>query len=337
MTSTLPEDQRLRAISPRAFEHPADRAATAALHAVPMLDTVVRKLIELGYERSLRQSLLAASVKLGDDQLPEVWADYRAALARLDLPEVYDLYITQYPLTNAAAIGSGKPMIVLTSQTVELCDELELRTILGHEVGHVLADHVLYMTALAILLQLGRRGPLPSVAGLPLLGVELALLEWFRAAELTSDRAATLVTRDPMATCRTLMVIAAGATSKRLNLDAFVRQAAEYEGWDSGWDRVRRMPREMTQTHPMPVRRVRELMRWVRSGDYDRIMSGEYVRRGQERGARAEASDAFAYYSERFRGYFRDAGDAMSKAGDQLADATGKLADWMRGTISRGG
>ena len=100
-----------------------------------MLDTVVRKLIELGYERSLRQNLLAASVKLGPDQLPEVWADYRAALSRLDLPEVYDLYLTQYPLTNAAAVGSGKPIIVLTSQAVELFDELELRTVLGHEVG----------------------------------------------------------------------------------------------------------------------------------------------------------------------------------------------------------
>ena len=54
--TVLPEDQRLIAISPRAFEHPADRAATAALHAVPMLDNVVRKLIELGYERSLRQA-----------------------------------------------------------------------------------------------------------------------------------------------------------------------------------------------------------------------------------------------------------------------------------------
>ena len=335
MTTVLPEDQRLLAISPRAFEHPADRAATAALHAVPMLDTAVRKLIELGYESSLRQSLLSASVKLGDDQLPEVWADYRAALARLDLPEVYDLYITQFPLTNAAAIGSGKPIIVLSSQAVELFDELELRTLLGHEVGHVLADHVLYMTALQILLALGT-GPLPTIAGLPLLGVKLALLEWLRAAELTSDRAATLVTRDPMATCRTLMVIAAGATSRRLNLDAFVRQAVEYEGWESGLDRLRRLPRELSQSHPVPVRRVRELMRWVQSGDYDRIMGGAYVRRGQERGAREEASDAFDYYSERFRGFFRDASQTVSKVGDQLGDATGRLADWMRDTIARG-
>ena len=330
--TVLPEDQRLVAISARAFEHPADRAATAALHAVPMLDNAVRKLIELGYERSLRQNLLAASVKLGDDQLPEVWADYRAALARLDMPDVYDLYITQFPLTNAAAIGSGKPIIVLTSQSVELFDELELRTVLAHEVGHVLADHVLYMTALEILLALGT-GPLPTVAGLPLLGVKLALMEWFRAAELTSDRAATLVTRDPMATCRTLMVISAGATSRRLNLDAFVRQAAEYEGWESGTDRLRRMPRELTQTHPVPVRRVRELMRWVQSGDYDRIMGGEYVRRGRERAAREEATDAFAYYSERFRGFFRDAGETVSKVGDQIGDATGKLADWLRGRV----
>jgi Zn-dependent protease with chaperone function len=329
MTTVLPEDQRLREISARAFEHPADRAATAALHAVPMLDTTVRKLIELGYESSLRQSLLSASVKLGDDQMPDVWADYRAALARLDLPEVYDLYITQYPITQAAAIGSGKPMILVASQTVELCDEVELRTILGHEVGHVLADHVLYMTALQILLALGA-GPLPTVAGLPLLGVKLALLEWFRAAELTSDRAATLVTRDPMATCRTLMVIAAGATSRRLNLDAFVRQAADYEDWDSGWDRLRRLPRELGQTHPVPVRRVRELTRWVQSGEYDRIMSGEYVRRGNERGPRDEAADAVAFYTERFRGFFRDAGATVSKAGDQLADASGRLADWVR-------
>jgi len=113
-----------------------------------------------------------------------------------------------------------------------------------------------------------------------------------------------------------------------------VRQAADYEDWDSGWDRLRRLPRELGQTHPVPVRRVRELMHWVRSGEYDRIVSGEYVRRGNERGAREEASDAVEFYTERFRGFFRDAGATVSKAGDQLADATGRVADWLR---SRGG
>jgi hypothetical protein len=63
--SSLPtEGYRLKDISPRAFQHPADRAATAALASVPYLDKVVRKLIELGYERALRQSFLGSSVRL---------------------------------------------------------------------------------------------------------------------------------------------------------------------------------------------------------------------------------------------------------------------------------
>ena len=178
--STLPEDQRLIGISPKAYEHPADRAATAALHSIPMLDSVVRKLIEYGYERALRQQFLAASVKLGEDQLPGTWADWNAVCARLDLPERYDLYLTQFPITNAAAIGAGKPMVMVNSRTLEVLDELEVRTVLGHEAGHILSDHVLYRTALMILIALTGVGRLPVLAGLPLLGVKYALLEWFR-------------------------------------------------------------------------------------------------------------------------------------------------------------
>ncbi|MDE3131395.1 MAG: hypothetical protein KGL16_09605, partial [Acidobacteriota bacterium] len=57
-------------ISPKAYEHPADRAATAALKAVPMLDTLVRKLIEWRYERALRQFYLGTSLKVSEDQRP---------------------------------------------------------------------------------------------------------------------------------------------------------------------------------------------------------------------------------------------------------------------------
>ena len=135
MTAPLPEDQRLVEISSKAYEHPADRAATAALKSIPMLDQVVRKLIEYGYERALRQVFLAGSVKLGSDQLPDVYAAHRAALARLDITEIPELYLTQFPVTNAAAIGSERPMVVVNSRTVEVLDEHELRTVLGHEAG----------------------------------------------------------------------------------------------------------------------------------------------------------------------------------------------------------
>ena len=330
MTATLPEDQRLAEISARAFEHPADRAATAALKSIPMLDTVVRKLSELGYERAFRSTLMAASVRLGEDQFPQAYKDHVASYARLDLEPVPDLFVTQFPVTNAAAVGAGKPFVIVNSATLSIMDEQELRTVLGHEAGHILSDHVLYRTALMILLSVSGIGRLPTLAGLPLIAVRLALLEWFRAAELSADRAATLVNRDPLASCRTLMVIAGGTASRRLDLDAFVRQAAAYEEWEPGWDKLARMRIEVGQTHAFPVKRVAELMRWVRSGEYDRIVSGSYARRGDPVDARAEAGDAVEFYAERFRTIFREAGVGVEKAGDKVSGAAERVSDWLR-------
>jgi Zn-dependent protease with chaperone function len=327
-TEALPDDQRLKDLSPKAYEHPADRAATAALKSIPKLDIVVRTLIEFGYERALRQVFLAGSVRLGSEQLPDAWAAHRAACARLDLPDVPALYLTQFPVTNAAAIGAGRPMVMVNSRAVEVLDEEELRTVLGHEAGHILSDHVLYRTALMILLSVGSAG-LPLM-GLPLVAVRLALLEWFRAAELSADRAATLVNRDPLVTSRTLMVLAGGASSRKLNLDAFLKQAAEYEEWEPGWDKLSRLRTELSQTHAFPVRRVSELMKWVRSGDYDRVMRGEYVRRADPVDPRAEAGDAVDHYAERFQALFKEAGAGVASAGDMVAGAAERVGDWLR-------
>jgi Zn-dependent protease with chaperone function len=318
VTELLP--RRLKGISPKAFEHPADRAATAALQSIPGLDAVVRKLIEFSYERAYRQGLLAASLKLGSDQLPGVWTSYEDALATLDMPDTYDLYVTQFPIANAAAIGSGKPMIVVNSAAIGLFEEDELKTVLGHEIGHILSDHVKYQTALLILLQLVPLGRIPPLAGLPLLAIRSALLEWSRAAELSSDRAATLINRDPLVTCRTLMVLAGGTKSKHLDLDAFLRQAQEYHEWKSQWDRVSRLLSELNLSHSYPVRRVAELMAWVRAGEYDRIVSGVYRTRDQPPDPATEADAAYRHYRQRFQKIFEDTGENLSKAADRMAD-----------------
>jgi len=65
---------------------------------------------------------------------------------------------------------------------------------------------VLYMTALDILLSVGNG--LPFFFGLPFRAVKAVLLEWYRAAELSCDRAATLAVRHPRIVCRKLMVTA---------------------------------------------------------------------------------------------------------------------------------
>jgi Zn-dependent protease with chaperone function len=310
------EGYQLKRISSKSYEHPADRAATAALKSVPYLDGVVRKLIDLGYERALRQAYLGSSVRLGEDQLTDVWQAHARAYATLDLEPTPDLYLTEYPMANAFTFGAERPIVVLHSRMVDLLDGEQLRAVFAHEAGHVLSDHVLYQTALMILLRLSA---LPGIP-LPLMPLRAALMEWFRAAELSCDRAAALVTRDPEAVCRVLMVMAAGAEAERLNLDVFMRQGMEYRERGLSLERLSRLLLDLNVTHPMPVRRVHELMEWVRAGDYDRIVRGSYVSRDEPSRPRAEASDAAAHYSERFTTMFREAADSANELGQQLGD-----------------
>ena len=318
MAETLPDNiEPYRQISSKAYEHPADRAATAALKAVPMLDTVVRKLIEWGYERALRQSFLGNSVKVGENQLPDLWASHVGVCKILDMPDVYDLYVTWGVPGGAQAIGAGKPMVVIGLRPARAkLGPGEQRVVLAHEVGHILSDHMLYMTALNILVAVPMSMPFPL--GLPLRAVRTVLLEWYRAVELSGDRAATLAVRDPKIVCRTLMVLGGGLSADKLNLDAFMAQAMEYEAWDDPSDRVRRFFYEIGRTHPLAVRRVSEVMKWVQSGDYDRIQRGEYRTRDQETHVREEAGDAVEFYAERFRAIFREMGENITSLGTQM-------------------
>ena len=314
------ETFQLTEISPRAYQHPADRAATAALQRVPYLDQVVRQLIALGYERALRAVSLGGAVRLGERQLPGVWVLHREVFHVLDLDDaVPDLYLTQFPLANAYTIGSKKPIVLLNSELLRLLDDSGRRSVLAHEAAHVHSDHVLYQTALLILVRLGT-SRLPALAGLPLLAIRLALLEWFRAAELSCDRAAALVTRDTTAVCRSLMVLTAGAAAEDLSLDAFMAQAADYEEGGKGLDRITKLVNDMNLTHPMPVRRARQLIDWMRSGEYDRIVGGEYIRRGQEPPLKEETDSATAHYGDRISGAFQQAGSSAAEIGEQLRD-----------------
>jgi Zn-dependent protease with chaperone function len=325
--SNLPsEGYRLTGISARAFQHPADRAATAALGAIPYLDTVVRKLIELGYERALRQSFLGSSVRLSEDQLGDVWREHNIAYATLDMGEVPDLYLTQFPSPNAMAIGAKHPIVVVQSELIRLLDKPQRRAVFAHEAAHILADHQLYRTALAILVLLTRSARLP----LPLAPVRTALMEWGRAAELSADRAAAVVTRDPLVVCRTLMSLAGGVMVEELDLDVFMRQGLDYTEGGGGIERLTRLMIDLGVTHPLPVKRTHELMAWVRSGEFDRIVgSGEYPHRDDPVDPRADGGEAVTFYSERIRDAFRDAGESINSVGQQLAG-------WLRGSGSDG-
>jgi Zn-dependent protease with chaperone function len=305
-------------ISPRSYEHPADRAATSALHAIPLLDRLVKRFGRLGIETRFRQMMLGDSVRVGTDQVPDLWAMHQRAAAHLDT-DATPLFVTQQPIVNALTFGMRSPVIVVFSPLVADYEPDEVESVLAHELGHVLSDHVTYSTVLALLSQLltGVFSDFP-LAGLPVRGLYYALLEWSRAAELTCDRAAALAMGDPVVVCRSLMRMAGGALPG-MEVDAFIRQATEYTEEEDLFARRARFASEIGRTHPAAVRRVRELVLWVESGAFDRIRDGSYVRRGQEAPPSAEFDAAVRHYRERFTRMVERTAGGVNKLSNQIA------------------
>jgi Zn-dependent protease with chaperone function len=310
--------RQFEGISSKAYEHPADRAATSALHAVPLLDTVVKRLTDLGHERRTRQIVMGNAVRLGEAQVPDVWAQYLECVRSLDLERTPDLYVINNPEVNAMAIGAKTPIVVVNSSLVASYTAAETQAVLAHEVGHVLSDHTYYTTALVLLHEF-MKGALPKslLLGLPVRGMYYALLEWARAAEMSSDRAAALVMGDPLVPCHVLMRLAGGALPG-MSLDAFIEQARAYEDEDDLFSRHTRFWSELSLTHPVAVRRVKELTTWAGSGDFERILSGDYARRGQEPPPSEEFDSAVDHYKERFTGVLERTAGGVQELGKQL-------------------
>jgi Peptidase family M48 len=312
--------RRYEQISSKAYEHPADRAATSALHSVPLLDRVIKRLTDLGHERRLRQVILGNAIRLSGEQVPETWSHYVQCASILDLPFRPDLYVTNNPDVNAMTMGAKTPIVVLNSSLVGSYKTEEVQTVLAHEVGHVLSEHYYYTTTLVLLKQF-IDGALPRslLFGLPARALYLALLEWARAAELSCDRASALIMDDPLAPCRVLMRLAGGALPG-MSFEAFLKQATDYHDEDDLFSRHARFWTELNMTHPFAVRRVRELVEWVQTGEYDRIRGGAYPRRGQEPAPSAEFQSAVDHYRQRFARFLdRTTGD-IERFGRKLGD-----------------
>ena len=158
---------RYERISPKAYEHPADRAATSALHSIPLMDTVIKRLTDIAHERRFRQILVGNAVRVGENQVPSLWADYRRCGYVLDMDTLPELYVTQTPMANAMAVGAKRPLVIVYSGLVSSYENDEVESVLADELGHVLSEHYYYTTAL-VLLSRFLRGSIPSpLIGLP--------------------------------------------------------------------------------------------------------------------------------------------------------------------------
>ncbi|MFL5574763.1 MAG: M48 family metallopeptidase [Gemmatimonadaceae bacterium] len=293
----------LTQIASTAWEHPADRAALNTLRSLPGFDEVVRKVAGFFGERGVRQLFLANAVRVGPAQRPRLHALYGEVLETLDSPTRPELYVTQTPFVNAAAVGFEKPFIVINTGTLALLNDEERRFVLAHELGHVMSGHTTYTTIAIILMTFGLRN-LPFLAGLALVPFQIALLEWYRKAELSADRAGLLGTQDLPASMSVFLKFAGGgAGDDEIDLEAFMAQAREYETDGNAWDTVLKVLNTAFRDHPFATVRAAELQRWVDAGDYGRIVDGQYPGRdgSQQPPLRDDYVDAADYYGQQAR------------------------------------
>lgn len=271
-------------LSAAAFQHPSDVQATANLQKVPLLPTLLKKLSGSVFEKQMRLMNIANTVRLGPEQGKPIYDKFVQAATILDLPELPEVYVSSQYTINATAFGLEKYQITLYAGLIDFLTEEELLAVIGHELGHVKCQHMLYKTMVYILRYFGigvLTNLLPAGTGtLASLSLQLAILNWERMAELSCDRAALLVVQDREVVASALSKLAGGSKKilPEINLDGVLAQAEEYSDTELGLvEQIFKVNMLLMQTHPFPIVRAKEIMGWGESEQYQTILTGDYV------------------------------------------------------------
>ena len=261
------------------YIHPADAKALAAVKAIPGVDSALKRLLAWTGESAIRVSFMASAVKVTPKQCPDLYAQLEIACETLGV-EMPDMFVQQKPIVNAFTGGVEKPIIVLHSGLIERLNDEETLAVIAHEVGHIHAEHVLYLTAARLIefaLNRSIAALLPGAEIIKLvvsLGIASALLSWARRAELSCDRAAMLVSQDPHVIGRTMMKLAGGTFASKIDYELFLEQGREFKKtYDANrLDRFWADVMNAGLSHPFPVWRVAEILEWVETGQYHHLM-----------------------------------------------------------------
>lgn len=259
------------------YEHPFDQKALCALKGTPGLETAVKAFNKYGIEKMLRMQHTGSNIHVCDNNLPEVKKTLQLACKILDISNIPDLYVQWGYEINAFTAGVEKPLIVLNSGSVDLMTADELLFVTGHELGHIKSKHVLYHQMSMVLPFIGDLvgSATLGLGDLVAKGIQLALLNWQRMSEYTADRAGLLACQDINVAISSMMKMAGlpGRYFGRTSVDAFIKQAKDFEGIEYDMlDKTAKMLSIMWQNHPWTVVRASEMLKWIESSEYQRII-----------------------------------------------------------------
>ena len=123
---------------------------------------------------------------------------------------------------------------------------------------------------------------------------------------------------------RVFLKLAGGGKTADMDLDAFLAQAREYEDKGGALDTIYKILNTLSITHPFATLRAAELQRWIEAGQYERIVRGEYARRGtaeDQRPLQDDLGDAAAHYAREVKKTVDGVTDAAKRAAQAFSQA----------------
>lgn len=265
-------------IQPHQYEHPWDREALDRMRDVTGFETALRKFSEWHLEKLQHLTSQSTRIRVGPEQFPELFDIWRICCERSQMgSDRPDLFV-EYGSLNAFTTGVEKPQVVVSSALVSLLDRTELMFVLGHELGHIRSEHVLYyMFAQWLPTVVDAVGQATLGIGKVIgEGMQLAVLDWQRKSELTCDRHGLLVAQDLDAAVRVMMKLAGAPPTMYgdLNTEAFIEQGREFDGEKDIQNEAYKFFLTANQDHPWPAVRAHLLDEWESSGDYETLLDG---------------------------------------------------------------
>lgn len=253
------------------FIHPEDAAALRQLESIPGFPALVKKILSLGFEELQYGLNMATAIRLSPTQLPKLYNHLPPICRKLGIQEP-EFYLQMDPMPNAFTFGDTRIFITISSGLVEMMGDEELDAVIAHECGHIVCHHVLYHSIAQIIFS--------GAASLGILGnlampIQLALLYWSRKSELSCDRCGSVIT-SPEVITRVMARLSGGPRSitQEINFEEWARQADKYDEIknENLWNKSLQLYAIAKQDHPFAAVRVREILKWGQSPQYQNLM-----------------------------------------------------------------
>ncbi len=217
------------------------------------------------WKSAAREDLLEGATRATDQESPRLYRAQQAAAIALGLspPPVYALPAGA-PI-RAQALGTDDDCTVLIGEELlDLLSDRELVALIGHELGHVQNNHVLYTTALFYL----QHSSVLFVRWIVQPAV-MTLQAWSRRAEITCDRAALIATRDVGATLSAMVKTSLGPDkAAEIDVEEYLRELPKTQRGVGKYA-------ELFHSHPYLPKRVQALELFADSQFYRKITGGD--------------------------------------------------------------